>query len=606
MLKNIIVENYRNVKNAFRDKPYRNSFFIIALFIFFNTVKLSLYNYFLIPQATKEVLIYKFGFTLLCSIIIFTIVLSFKSRHLFLIAVVVQGIYCFTNISYFLYYHSYLHFLQWISLFKEALISATHLANPKSTQLLVVFLDAPLALYIFFNYFKKDVIKYSLAFIKYTLLITSVIILLFVEANNYYCQKSIVQYMDDRYTGETEIVERYGTLINSAVNIIKNYSESKLIEQLHYGKLQTESNALSIGSPSGKPSMSSGNPNFVIIQIESMDANIVRQKHRDSYVMPYLNSLTRSSIYYPYTLSYHQGGGTSDTEFSVINSVEPLDSFPAIKLTSYGYPNSFISKLSKADYDTMAFHGNVGTFYNRDIALSKMGFNRFYDISSMNYDDEGWGAPDDKVFSFAFNKMKKAKVPFVSYVITMTSHGPFESARKYYNNPVYDDIENEIVKNYYNSFSYVDKSVKSYVTAVKEKFPNSYIIIYGDHTPNINSEDYAQASFIDGDKYFEFVPLFILTPDGQKRIESSAVASFLDISPTVLAASGLKYSVYSNGSNLLKKNASYQSIPLKGTPFDRVWLYNNITNYKFAEAEPLWKKYLPSFISSNLVEKHRK
>lgn len=606
MLMSILNNITKNIKAAFSDKQYRKLFSIVVLFIIINSIKLTLYNYFLIPQATKELLIYKFEFSLLCNIIVFAIVLSFKSRYVFLVVMIAQGIYCFTNISYFLYYHSYLHFLQWISLFKEALISATHLANPKSMQLLVVFIDVPPALYIFFKYFKKENRKHSLPILKFTVLALSLITLISVEINNYYSNRSIVQYMDDRYTGETEIVERYGTLANSAVNIIKNYSETKLIEQINYGKLQTGGNEAGTEKDSDTPAIYSTKPNFVIIQVESMDSNIISQKHKNSFVMPYLNELTNNSIYYPYTLSYHQGGGTSDTEFSVINSVEPLDSFPAIKLTSYKYPNSVISKLSKASYDTMAFHGNVGTFYNRNIALSKMGFKKFYDIGSMNYEDVGWGAPDDKVFSFAFDKLNKTKEPFLSYIITMTSHGPFESAREYYNNPLHDDIENELVKNYFNAFSYVDESIKNHVTEVKKKFPNTYIIIYGDHTPNINSAEFAQASFIDKDKYFEFVPLFIITPDNQKYSENKVVASFLDISPTILNASGINYKVYSDGTNLLDRDNNPLNIPLKGASFDRTWLYEKISTYEYAEAEPLWKKYLPSFISSSLIERHRK
>lgn len=606
MFKKFFLDSLKKVGAAFKSRPYRNTFVIIALFIFINAVKLSLYNYFLIPQTTREILVYKFGFTLLCSTVILLIILSIRSRYLFLIFMIAQGIYCFTNISYFLYYHSYLHFLQWISLFKEAMISATHLANPKSMQLLVVFIDAPLALYIFIKYFKKEANKIKLPVLKYTLVIIALVILLAVETNNYYQNKSIVQYMDDRYTGETEIVERYGTLSNSVVNIIKNNSESKLIRQIHYGHKLSNSNTIGIGNDPKNSYLNSQNPNFAIIQVESMDANIVRQQYKGSYIMPFLNSMTKNSIYYPYTLSYHQGGGTSDAEFSVINSVEPLESFPAIKLTSYGYQNSVIAKLDKASYDTLAFHGNVGTFYNRNIALSKMGFQKFYDIGSMNYEDEGWGAPDHKVFSFALDKMKKAGKPFVSYVITMTSHGPFESVRNYYNNPVYDDIDNEIVKNYFNSFSYVDESIRDYVRAIQKAFPNTYVIIYGDHTPNINTEDFAQASFIDGDKYFEFVPLFIITPDKQKYQENSVVASFLDVSPTILEASGLPYSVFSDGSSLIKRNANPMNIPLKGSYFDRSWLYDKISTYKYSEEEPLWKKYLPSFISSNLIEKHRR
>ncbi len=604
MFKDFLTKNLMNIQTAFKDKAFRKSFIAVVLFLIINVLKLSLYNYFLIPQATRDIFSYKFWFTLIYCIIVLTIVFSFRSRYLFLIFMVIQGIYCFTNISYYLYYHSYLHFLQWISLFKEALISATHLANPKSLQLVIVFIDAPLALYIFFKSFKKEFRKYSLSLLKYPVLAVSLVILIVVETVNFQQGKSLVQYMDDRYTGETEIVARYGTLVNSVVNILQNYSETKLIAQLSYGRKQTEENTIGKPSPSDGAVIEESRPNIVVIQVESMDANIVKQQHNGSYVMPFLSSMRENSIYYPYTLSYHQGGGTSDAEFSIINSIQPLDAFPAIKLSSYNYPNSFVSRLAKASYSTMAFHGNVGTFYNRNIALSKMGYNKFYDISSMNYEDEGWGAPDDKVFSFAFGKMQSTAAPFMVQVITMTSHGPFESARNYYNNENYDDIEDEIVRNYFNSFNYVDRSIEQFVTEVQSKFKNTYFIIYGDHTPNINNEDYHQASFIDGNRYFEFVPLFIITPDKQKHMESSKAASFLDIAPTVLSASNIPYTVLSDGTNLLS-GEPLGKLPLKGGYFDRAWLYQKVSTSKYDQEEPLWYKYLPSFISSSLIERHK-
>ncbi len=605
MLKDILI--LKKIKLAFINKSYRKVSIAIVLFILMNALKISLYDFFLIPQANKDIFVYKFWTTLLFCIIIYSIVFSFKSRYIFLLVFAIQGIYCYANISYYLYYHSYLQILQWLSLFKEALISATHLANPKSVQLLVVFIDIPLALYIFFKGFKQEIRQFRLPVLRNLALITALLILTVVEINNYSNGKSIVQYMDDKYTGETEIVARYGTLVNSGINIIQNYSEKKLIEQINYGKKLSSPSSTIANSNSGNPTtIKARKPNYVIIQVESMDANIVKQQYKDSYVMPYLSSLRENSVYYPYTLSYHKGGGTSDTEFSIINSVEPLDSFPAIKLTSYSFPNSVVSKLSKASYSTMAFHGNVGAFYNRDIAFSKMGFKNFYDLSSMKYNDEGWGAPDDKVFSFAFNKMSKSNAPFLSYIITMTSHGPFASARNYYNNDRYDEIEDELVKDYFNSMNYVDNSIKDFVLKVQSKFPNTYIFIYGDHTPNIHAEDYYQASFFDEDKYFEFVPLFIITPDNKKHVENSIVASFLDISPTILGSSNIPYTLYSNGTNLLSDNKNPLNIPLKGSSFDRAWLYQNISTYTYSAEEPLWKKYLSSLINSKLIERHKK
>jgi lipoteichoic acid synthase len=589
---------FDRILTAFKIKAYRRSIIAITLFILINAFKTTLFNYFLLPQADRDLFSYKFWVTLVACTLLYSIVFGFRSRFVFLFAFVLQGIYTFTNISYYLYFHSYLHFLQWISLFKEAMISASHLANPKSSELLVVFIDVPIALYIFFKCFKPEVKKARVPMARNCVIALCAIIIIILEIFNYSSGQSVVDFMNDRYSGETRIVERYGTLVNGTVNIIQNSTEEKLINQISYGKNFQGKNTASTSIGTGEK------PNYVVIQVESMDANIVKQQYKGQYVMPFLNSMRDNSVYYPYTLSYHKGGGTSDAEFSTINSVEPLDSFPAIKLTSYNYPNSVVSMLAKASYNTMAFHGNVGTFYNRNIALSKMGFKKFYDISSMNYNDEGWGAPDDKVFSFAYDKIEESNKPFLSWIITMTSHGPFESARNYYNNKNYDDIENEIVKNYYNSFSYVDKSIEEFVEKIQSRYSNTYVIIYGDHTPNINFEDYAQASFIDGDKYFEFVPLFVITPDHKKYRDDSTVASFLDISPTILETSKLSYNLKSDGRNLLDTTTIPSNIPYKGGSFDRGWLYEKVSTHKYEEEEPLWKKYLPSFISSNLIERH--
>ena len=599
-MKDFLTTLVNKITTAFSNKNFVKSLIAIIIFILLNTLKTVIYNVFLLPQANSDIFTYKFWFVLITSTIILLFVLGFCLRVWFAILLLAQGIYMFTNISYYLYYHSYLHIMQWFSLFKEAAISATHLANPKSAQLLIVFLDVPVIIYLLIKYYTPEVKKIRKSKIRYAVIALCLICLTITEGINISNNKSINDFMGDRYSGESKIVERYGTTINAAINIFKNYSEEKLIEQFEYGQIQKSNENLSALTNNQVQKA----PNFVIVQVESMDSNIVKQKYNDQYVMPFLAGLMETSVYYPYTLSYHQGGGTSDTEFSIINSIQPLDSFPAIKLSTYSHSNSFVSKLKNASYETMAFHGNVGTFYNRDISFHKMGFNKFYDIKSMKFEDEGWGAPDHKVFDFAFNKMQQTKQPFCSYVITMTSHGPFESSRNYYNNPRFDDIEDEKVMNYYNSMSYVDESLKNFVNNIRAKFPNTYIFIVGDHTPNINEPEFYQSSFIDGDKYLEFVPLFIVTPDNKQYVETTQVASFLDISPTILERSGISYSVLSNGHNLLTPQKNTINIDLKGSSFDRSWLYEKISNIEYSEEEPIWRKYLPNFIKSDLFEKH--
>jgi phosphoglycerol transferase MdoB-like AlkP superfamily enzyme len=154
----------------------------------------------------------------------------------------------------------------------------------------------------------------------------------------------------------------------------------------------------------------------------------------------------------------------------------------------------------------------------------------------MNMKNVGWGAPDADVFDFVLENSRTVSGPFLSYVITMTSHGPFTNASNYYNNATFDDIQDKKVRDYFNSMSYVDASIKSFVQSIKKEYDNAYVFIFGDHTPKIESDYFIQADVMIEDKLHEFVPLFIITPDNKVHNEQKIAASFLDIAPTVLYA----------------------------------------------------------------------
>lgn len=556
-----------DISEVFRDKAQKRYLFSILFFIVLNAVKITFFNFYILSVQTWQAFYYKLFMTVLLSFIVYPLVLKIKSRFLFVVFYLFQGIYIAANLSYYLYFHSYLHIMQWFTLYREAAATTGHFAVPFNLKLLIVLIDLPLAIYIFRKYSGvNEVLKKANLHMK-IITVISVVVVLVIEWQNYAVGCSIVQCASDKYNGESPIVERYGTVVDNIVNIYSNISETELISQLHYGKKQ-ESTV-----------KSSDNPNFIVIQVESMDANVIDHQYNGQYIAPFLHSLSQNCVYYPYMLSYHKGGGTSDSEFSIINSVETLNGYPAIKLLSYDYSNSFISRLG-ATYNTIAFHGNVGNFYNRDTAFPKMGFSEFYDMNRMKMKDIGWGAPDADVFNYAFNELNNINKPFFSYIITMTSHGPFTNARYYYNNARYDDIKDETVRNYFNSISYVDESLKQFVEKVRKNFKNTYVFIWGDHTPNISTETYHQ-SFIKGQEHtLEFVPLLITTPDGKVYREKNKVASFLDISPTILNTSGIKYSIKSDGMNVLDEKSNGGYIPYNGSNLDRSSLFKTIDAVK--------------------------
>lgn len=543
----------------------RTTFNVLILFLVLNALKITLFNFSIMNNQTLGTFSYKIMFSLFLGAILFFTIFKFKSPRIFLILYIIENIYIFTILSYYSYFHNYLHIMQATVLFTEGVGSLKHITIPIDYKHLCILIDIIPAIYIYKNYNKILNINLSLkSYIKY-ILIGFLLIIISSETWHYIKNNSIITLVKDYPKYETVFVERYGTVISDIFNTILNNGGKSYINHIEYG--ETIDNYTE----------SKDKPNIVVIQVESLDSNIINQKHNNDYIAPYLHSLAEGAIYYPYALSYHLAGGTSDAEFSIINSVEPLSSFPSIKLSKYDYPNSVVKQFSDNHYEAYAFHGNIGNFYNRDVAFKKMGFDYFYDIQKMDFKNEGWGAPDHDVFNYVLSKLENEKSPFLSYIITMSSHMPFTNTKEYYSNSNYDDIRDETVKNYFTSISYVDNSIKDFIKQMQSKRKNTYFIILGDHTPDINKDEYKQASYTSDGKYYEFVPIFIITPDSKNYIENKEVASFLDVAPTILSASGIPFKYKSNGINLIDPPEICNKIPYKQNEYDRSQLFQNIT-----------------------------
>lgn len=539
----------------------------VTSFIIANGIKVALFNMLLIGSWSLAMVSYKLLFSLLISVLAGFLLFKPGKRLLLVFFYVLQALYIFANLAYFLYFKSYLHLFNSLAVLNEGLWAVGNLAFPWDIKLLVAVVDIPFFIYAFLRMPRAAKPAVNSPWARKAVLVC-LAVLLVLEGVNFAYSCSLYHVVKGR-VGESLLVERYGTLLNSIVSFSSIKNEKKLIESFDYGPVT-----------SGNKTGQGEGPNIVIIQVEAMDAHIVRHKYEGQYVMPFLNSLADKSVYYPYVMSYHTAGGTSDAEFSIINGVEPLHTFPSIKLSSYTYPNSMIKELTKNSYTALAFHGNYGNYFNRDVAFRKMGFDSLFDMVDMGLRHVGWGAPDEEVFNFTKGELNKAKEPFLAYIITMTSHGPYTNARHYYNNPRYDRIGDEVVRNYFNSMSYVDQVLEDFVNFVTSRWDNTYIIIFGDHTPAISNEYFKQASFKEESRYFEFVPLFILTPDGRTYVEEKEAASFLDIAPTVLKASGAPFTIRSGGIDLLNRPEVSPPIPFKDGKFDRAKLYEKAAAIK--------------------------
>ncbi|NLG19162.1 MAG: LTA synthase family protein [Fibrobacter sp.] len=505
---------------------------------------------------------YFFTYLMLCSFVILMI-LRLKQFWLSAVFYVLQLLFLTINLSYYFFFEGYPHLSQYIHLYKEVIELVAHSGARFEPGLLIVLIDLPLFAGVFFL---RREISFRNPVIRYSFYLPFLIFLIKFARWDNVKDSNLFNTMDDRYTGELQAIQKFGIGPVNLVNLFRLNQNTKNLKILgDRGKLIE-----------AQIDTTKETPGFFLIQVESMESFIVNKKHKKKHVTPFLKSLSKTAIYYPYVLSYHKAGSTSDCEFSVINSQEPLDQFPSMKIRNYNFPNSLAKSFVKDSFEVKIFHGNRGEYFNRRIALKKMGFPAFYDIFDMKLKEVCWGAPDHDVFNFTLNSMKSARDPFFYYVITMSSHEPFTFTRSYYHTTWFDDISEKKVQNYFKCMSYIDSTLKSVIQEIRTHKPNTVIMIYGDHTPGIKDGPYTQASFKESGIYYEFTPLFIITPDNRKYSEKKRVASFLDIAPTVLSITGNSHGIHSYGVNLLEPQDNFRAVPFRGTMLEREKLFAKI------------------------------
>lgn len=556
---------------------------VITSFIFLCSLKSALFNLY----VTDSISVYSFGtklsvffnilyLTTFCYLMLF----RFPYRWLFGIAYLVQGLFLFVNLIYYFYFEGYLHFNQYFELWSETLELMKHSAVPFEPRMLIIFIDLPFFLVLLLFYKKVLLISKTKAY-RLGAYIPAFFVLWNFYKWDWAKDGTPKDTMNDQYVSEVATIKKFGLFTVNVYYAFCFNTYKNLIKQFDYGRTieKRKDEIDSCIQPN----------NVVIIQIESMDAFILNKSYNQNKVAPNLYAMSRKYTYYPFMLSYHKAGSTSDCEFSCVNSVEALDMFPSIKLRNYDFPNALPKRLTKNNYDVAVFHGNRGEYFNRKIAFKKMGFPSFYDIDDMKLKEVVWGAPDGNVLNIVNNRTITTHKPFYYHIITMSSHEPFIFVQPYYTTKKFKTIFDQNVKNYFTCISYVDSVVAKFVSDVQDAHPNTTFLIYGDHTPAIkNNQTYTQAALKENGLYFEFVPLIIITPEKTKHFEKKKAVSFLDIAPTALEKSNIPYQISSLGENLLVPDSLNRKIPYRGVNFTREELYKKINDlYEKSNKGPL-------------------
>ncbi|KRL63425.1 LTA synthase family protein [Lactobacillus psittaci] len=313
------------------------------------------------------------------------------------------------------------------------------------------------------------------------------------------------------------------------------------------------------------------NKNVIIIHLESFQQFLINLKVNGKEVTPFLNSLYRNKNTLSYSNFFHQVGlgRTSDAENMLETGTFGISD--GSLFTSLGSNNTFQAApqiLRQSGYTSAVFHGNVGSFWNRNDVYKNLGYNYFFDknyFSNEKQDLDGYGVKDKLLFAESIKYLEQMQQPFYVKYITVTNHIPFQLDDED-KDPDFktSDTSDQTINNYFETAHYLDQAVKEFFDYLKKSglYNNTMVVIYGDHYGISNSENNTLAPLLNmnsaswssyDNTQLQRVPFMIHMP-GIKGGIKKTYAGEIDVLPTLLHLLGIKTKNYIQfGTDILSK-----------------------------------------------------
>ncbi|WP_129729176.1 MULTISPECIES: LTA synthase family protein [Bacillaceae] len=335
----------------------------------------------------------------------------------------------------------------------------------------------------------------------------------------------------------------YDIVLQSRSSAQRVFASSNTFAEIeNYVKVKDKgSNPAMFGVAKGK--------NVILISMESTQSFVINRKINGEEITPFLNSFIEESYYFDQF--YHQTGQgkTSDAEFTIENSLYPLDR-GSVFFTHFNNEYTATPEILKDyGYFSAVFHSNDKTFWNRDLMYPSLGYDRYYhqqDFVGTQQNSVGWGLKDKDFFTQSISYLKELPQPFYTKFITLTNHFPFTIDPKDRLIEEYNS-ESEIVNRYFPTVRYTDEAIKYFVQRLKEEglYDNTIIVIYGDHYGISENHNAAMAQFLGKNEItpvdsmqLQRVPLIIHIPK-QSGQTISKVSGQIDVKPTLLHLLGV-------------------------------------------------------------------
>ena len=224
--------------------------------------------------------------------------------------------------------------------------------------------------------------------------------------------------------------------------------------------------------------------NLVILQVEAMQKWVIGAHDAGQELTPFLNRLRDRAWFFDHLYDETGDSSTADAEYMVLNSQFPI---PQGSVAFRRDENHFVTLLhsfKEAGYTTFAGHAYAAGMWNRAILYPRYGFDQTAFRDELGDGPKlGWGIGDKLFFQRVEPRLEHLQTPFVSLLITLTSHGPYQyvppAERKLNIGP----IDGSDFGGYLHSMRYNDEAIEQLFSQLEKSglLANTTLVIYGDH-----------------------------------------------------------------------------------------------------------------------------
>ena len=255
------------------------------------------------------------------------------------------------------------------------------------------------------------------------------------------------------------------------------------------------------------------------------------------------------------------GGSTVSAVTGIVTGLADANLYLTTMPESFSapYPTALAPQMEQLGYETNFWYAGPATWERIEPFTLSQGFDHFYGRGDMPKEATGsvWGCDDEYLYQAVLAGVQVDK-PSFNIVLNVSNHSPFNvdlTAKGFDSATVAKALpdsekNNTELMTQLGHFWYADRELGKFVEAVKQKYPDSMVIIVGDHAERYNIDKKPNIY----ERYG--VPLIITGRDVRKNtLIPAAAGSHIDIGPTLvelIAPKGFTY--MSIGSSLTRSN----------------------------------------------------